>query len=108
MQQPHPCPECGAPVVQTVPPRHGRIFCSQACRKAHHYREGIRGRKLMMYAPAARATRNGTRGQGAEVGAHATARMNQLLADWRDEDARAGRMDAVQLATLRRRLCFDW
>jgi primosomal protein N' len=101
----HPCPECGAPVVSRGP---WQLFCNPACRRAHHYREGIRGRRLMAYAPVARATRNGTRGQAQEAGAHATQRMNQLLAEWREEDAKAGRMDPVQLAQLRHRTSYDW
>jgi uncharacterized Zn finger protein (UPF0148 family) len=101
----YPCPECGGIVVQRGP---GQIFCTPACRKAHHNREAVRGRQLMMYAPAARATRNGTRGIGADAGAHATHRMNQLLSEWRDEDARAGRMGPVELAQLRHRVGYDW
>lgn len=100
-----PCPECGGPVV--VRNKRQQIFCSDPCRKAHHYRDGVRGRQLMQYAMAARQTRNGSRGN-AEVGSLASSRMNNLMAAWRDEDAKAGRMDAVQLAALRNRFCRDW
>jgi hypothetical protein len=85
----------------------GQIFCAPSCKKAHHYREGIRGRQLMMYAMAARQTRNGSRGNQ-EVGAHASTRMNQLMADWKAEDTAAGQMDAVELAALRQRKNHDW
>lgn len=103
----HDCPECGG----TVTPRGPRqLYCSPACKRAWQHRAAVRGRQILPHIMAARATRDGTRGdEGArEVGAHAAFLARQLLQQWRDEDAAAGRMDAVRLAQLRRRFGHDW
>ncbi len=96
----HKCPECGGDVWLTGP---RPVFCSKACRKASHYREVLRGRQLLNLAMAARATRDGSRGDR-ETGAYAAREARSLMQQWADEDRAAGRMSAVELVALRRRM----
>lgn len=96
----NPCPECGGPVVAFGP---RAVFCGSRCKKAHHYREGLRGRQLLAFAMAARATRDGTRGDK-DTGRAASARARDLMQQWAEDDKAAGRMSAVQLVALRGRM----
>ena len=94
----HNCPECGGAVGLSGP---RQMFCSTGCRKAHHARETLRGRMLLHFAMAARATRDGTRGDR-ETGAYASAEARELMQRWAEEDRAAGRMSAVEIIALRK------
>ena len=66
----------------------------------------VRGRVATPLLMAARHTRNGSRG-GSRYGYRASVDLDRLLARWRREDARDGRMSAVEYNDRRYALGFD-
>jgi hypothetical protein len=95
------CPEC---LTHLRKGRRG-LFCSAACKRAHNHRWARRGAVLAPIFAAARATRDGTRGDVA-IGKAASRDANLLEQLWRDEDRAAGRMTAVDYMRLRYRLGY--
>jgi len=99
----HTCPECAASFAN----RHPRqIFCSDRHKRAWETRSATRARQLFPHAAAARLTRDGSRGDR-ETGRKASILAAQLIQAWRDDDAAAGRMSAVDYAAVRYRLGYD-
>jgi hypothetical protein len=96
------CPECLAE-LQGARPR--QIFCSTPHKRAYNNRWLTRGAVLAPLQAAARATRNGTRGQAGarEAGRKASRDANHLLQRWLEEDRAAGRMPTVEYVALRYR-----
>lgn len=97
------CPECLQPYV-AVHPR--QIFCCDAHKKAWEARSRLRARQLYPFATVARLTRGGTRGL-IFTGRRALADQDVLIQRWRDEDAAAGRMSAVDFLNLRYTLGYE-
>ena len=97
------CPEC---LKHFTPAQEAQLFCSSAHRAAWNNRMTVRGRVATPLLMAARHTRNGTRGRST-FGYRASIDLDRLLARWRREDAREGRMSAVEYNDRRYRLGFD-
>jgi hypothetical protein len=96
---PNACPECLAPFVARS---WQQLFCCPAHKRLYNNRWLKRGAVLAPIAAAARATRNGTRGNKL-VGTRASTDSNRLLERWKEEDERAGRMPVVDYMALRYR-----
>lgn len=94
------CPECNGALASVQP---AQIFCSAAHKRAWNNRWYSRGGVLAPLAMAERITRGGSRGDKA-TGCRARRDAAQLLQRWKDEDAAAGRMSAVDYVALRYRL----
>jgi endogenous inhibitor of DNA gyrase (YacG/DUF329 family) len=94
------CPECGADFTGRQP---AQLFCSVEHKRTYNNRWMKRGAVLAPLYAAARATRNGTRGDAA-TGKRASSDANHLIQRWKDEDAAQGRMSAVDYVAARYRL----
>lgn len=86
------CAECLAPYTS---PQPGQLFCCAEHRTAFQDRMRIRGRQLVPFELAARATRGGSRGDTA-TGIKARQTALALKDRWNAEDREAGRMSMVE------------
>lgn len=84
------------------------MFCCEEHRLAFHNRQLKRGRSLVVPAMADRITRGGERRRPrAAAGIAARQRSRRLIAQWVDEDRKAGRMMMDEYFELRARLGFQ-
>jgi hypothetical protein len=97
---PRTCPECGTAFGAA---QRGQLFCSTSHKRAYNNRWLKRGAVLAPIAAAARATRDGTRGDR-NTGRQASIDANRLLQMYQEEDARAGRLSVVDYMAARYRL----
>lgn len=96
-----PCAECAAafPVIRGK----RQLFCGNPCKQTNENRWTVRGKRLVVLLMASRQTRDGTRGTTEQrtAGRKAAAMMRELMQAIKDEDAAAGRADALSLFTAR-------
>ena len=105
---PRPCPECrGGKLFE--PKVANQLFCCPQHNVAWNNRATARGRVLTPFALVARMTRNGSSGKPAarEAGRKASAIQDRLIARYRDEDRKAGRMAWPEYIDRRLRLGLE-
>lgn len=93
------CAECPA---HFAPRDAKQLFCGIPCKRAYNNRWLTRGAVLAPIYTAARVTRGGSRGDKA-IGRKARQAAEQLVQRWIEEDAAAGRLDAVAYVAHRLR-----
>lgn len=91
------CAECGN---QFKLKQNKQSFCQPACKQAFYNRTAKRGKQLTLVAMAAREKR------GSETAKWAMTERDRLCAQWRAEDAAAGRMSAGDYISRQRALCL--
>ncbi len=95
------CPEC---TVEFLAAQRGQLFCCTKHKRAYNNRWLKRGAVLAPIYAAARETRFGTQGRDKHTGQMAATDANRLVVRWKEEDAAAGRMSAVDYMAARYRL----
>lgn len=93
------CAECGGEFRAR---QYNQLFCTPRHRTAFNNRWLARGFALAPLYAAARATRGGSRGDRV-TGRLARADAERLVQRWKEEDAAAGRMSAIDYAAVRYR-----
>jgi predicted nucleic acid-binding Zn-ribbon protein len=93
----HDCPECG----QRFFLKHPRqLFCKPMHKTAWESIARKRGLQFLSVGIVQRITRNGSRGDK-ETGKKANAEAEMLIARWKAEDKKDGRMSQVDFLRLR-------
>lgn len=102
VRRPRLCPECLTPVHSRQP---AKLFCSAPHKRTYANRWIARGAVLAPIAAAARATRDGTRGTADQRadGRQAARDARLLMQMWKEDDAAAGRLPAVDYMAFRYR-----